>query len=134
MPILVLLAIVLLCLQLAGCAARKTSANGTWRASVDHGDKPGIGIELTQNRGTLTGRVFLLEPNRPHDFSAGSPRPMRILEVSEAIVRFEIEWKPGVRNELVLKLNEPLRGWRVRATLEQAKDSGAPEELLFLRK
>jgi hypothetical protein len=128
------LAVAVLCLYLTSCSSDKIAATGTWRASVDHGDKPGIGIELTRGASTVTSRMFLLEPNRPHDFSAGSPRLMRILEASEKVIRFDVEWKPGVRSEMVLKLSEPLQGRRVRGTLEETNGSGAPEEFLFLRK
>jgi hypothetical protein len=48
---------------LLGCSP--APAKRIWRASVDHGDKPGIGIELHEAANQLSGFIYLLDPNRP---------------------------------------------------------------------
>lgn len=106
---------------------------GTWRASVDNGDKPGIGIELSRRTETITGRMFLLEPDRPRDFAAGSPRLMQIHRTTETEIRFAVDWLPDVHDEMVLRLSSPLQGKRVHGVLESVDRSGAPRDYEFIR-
>lgn len=124
------LAIVALCLLAASCAQIRTD---TWRASVDNGDKPGIGIELTRRGEALTGRMFLLDPNRPKNFSAGSARPMEIHRFTDKEVRFTVEWKPEIHDEMILRLSSPLQGERVHGVLESADRSDTPRDYEFVR-
>ena len=122
-----------LSVALAGCSSVGFGTTGTWRASVDNGDKPGIGIELTRNRGSITGRMFLLSPDRPHDFAAGSPHTMQIRYASETEIRFAVDWLPDFHEELILRLSAPLQGRRVRGTLESDEQTDAATEYMFVR-
>lgn len=124
------LAMFVLCLLTTGCAQVRTE---TWRASVDNGDKPGIGIELARRTGTLTGRMFLLDPNRPKDFAAGLARPMQIHRFTATEIRFAVEWKPGVHDEMVLRLSSPLQGETAHGVLESAGRPGTPRDYEFFR-
>ena len=109
------------------------ATTSTWRGSVDNGDKPGIGIELTVHAGSLTGRLFLLEPDRPHVFSRGSPRRMQIRVATDTEIRFAVDWLPDVHDEMILRLNSPLQGERVRGILESVDGPGQPREYEFVR-
>jgi len=120
----------LLILVTAGCSSASREA-AMWRASVDNGDKPGIGIELTRHAGALSGRMLLLDPNRPHDFGAGRPFPMQIRQSTETEIRFAVAWPPTLHEELILKLNSPLGSSGVRGTLSDADGTGRSEEYEF---
>ena len=100
---------------------------------MDNGDKPGIGIELTRHAETLTGRMFLLDPNRPKDFAAGSARPMQIHRFTDTEIRFAVDWKPDVRDEMVLRFSSPLQGETIHGVLESVDRSGTPRDYEFVR-
>ena len=127
------LTIFALFLLTAGCTSVRSTTTGTWRASVDNGDKPGIGIELTRRAETLTGRMFLLHPDRPQDFAAGSPRPMQIHRATDTEIRFAVDWLPDVHDEMILRLTSPLQGERVHGVLESADRSDTPRDYEFVR-
>lgn len=124
---------VAICLALIGCVSPDSGSNGTWRASVDNGDRPGIGIELTKHADTVSGRVFLLDPNRPHDFAAGAPRQMQIHNTTDSEIRFAVDWLPSVHDEMILRLNSPLKAKLVRGVLASADGSDTPREYEFIR-
>lgn len=124
------IAILTLLLLATSCAQIRTD---TWRASVDNGDKPGIGIELTRRAESLDGRMFLLDPNRPRDFTSGSARPMKIHHFNDNEVRFTVTWKPGVQDGMILRLSSPLQGDKVHAVLESADGSDTPRDYEFVR-
>jgi hypothetical protein len=100
---------------------------------VDNGDKPGIGIELTRHAESLTGRMFLLDPSRPKDFAAGSARPMLIRRYTDTEIRFRVDWRPDVHDEMVLRLSSPLQGHRVHGVLASADHSDTPRDYEFVR-
>jgi len=100
---------------------------------VENGDKPGIGIELTQNAGRITGQMFLLDPDSPGDFAAGSPRTMYIHHVTEKEIRFRVDWLPDRHDEMVLRLDSPLNADRVKGVLKTADKSGRPQDYEFVR-
>jgi hypothetical protein len=100
---------------------------------VDNGDKPGIGIELTRHAETRSGRMFLLDPNRPKDFAAGSARPMLIHRFTETEIRFAVEWRSDVHEEMILRLRSPLQGQKVQGVLESVDRSGTPRDYEFVR-
>ena len=120
----------LLILVTAGCSLGSRKAT-MWRASVDNGDKPGMGIELTRQAGALSGRMLLLDPNRPRDFGAGRSFPMQIRQSTETEIRFAVDWSPTSHKELILKLNSPLGSSGVRGTLSDADGTGRSEEYEF---
>jgi hypothetical protein len=108
------------CLALIGCSSLSTASRGTWRASDANGDKPGIGIELTRTSHGVSGFMYLLDPNKPGGFGAGSRRRMVIHEATEQELRFSVQWSPSQTDEMVLRLATPLRGSSVRGKLQSA--------------
>lgn len=100
---------------------------------MDNGDKPGIGIELVRHAGRLTGSIFLLDPNRPNDFASGSARPMRIHRYTDTEIRFAVDWRSDLQDELILRLSSPLQGQRVRGVLESVNRAGRPRDYEFVR-
>ncbi len=120
-------------LLLCGCSMTTTVPISTWRASADNGDKPGIGIEIQQDEGRTKGRIFLLDPEHPHDFGAGSPNDMVIHRVTPTEIWFRVSWSTDVQEELVLRFPSQLRGHRVVGILETVDHSGAPQEYSFFR-
>lgn len=120
-------------LLLFGCSTTTPVPNSTWRASEDNGDKPGIGIEIQQYDGRTKGRIFLLDPEHPHDFGAGSPVDMMIHRVTPTAIWFSVAWSPDHHEELIVRFPSELRGRRVVGILETVDQSGAPKEYSFLR-
>lgn len=120
-------------LLLCGCSITTPGPISTWRASEDNGDKPGIGIEIQQHEGRTKGRIFLLEPEHPHDFGAGVARDMMIQRVTATAIWFRVAWSPEDHEELILRFPSELRGRRVVGILETVDPSGAPKEYSFLR-
>jgi len=127
------LTIFALCLLTTGCSSGLFKTTETWRASVDNGDKPGIGIELTRRKEELIGRMFLLEPDRPQDFAAGSSRPMQIHRATDTEIHFALDWQPNVRDEMILRLSSPLQGKRVHGVLDSVDRLGTPRDYEFVR-
>ena len=123
---------VMLCLLFAGCSA-STIAAGTWRASVDNGDKPGIGIELTQTNDGISGWLYLLDPNKPHDFSGGSRRLMEIQKATDREIRFAVQWLPTRRDEMVLVLASPLTGRSVSAVMRSQDEKSEARTYELIR-
>lgn len=115
------------------CGPDTNKTSSTWRASVDNGDKPGIGIELTRDKATLTGRMFLLDPERPKDFTAGSERPMQIHRFNDTEIYFAVDWEEDIHNEMILRLSSPLQLQNIRGVLQSTDKSGTPREYEFIR-
>lgn len=126
------LTLLALCL-IAGCASPETTATGTWRASEDNGDKPGIGMELVRTAGGVHGWMYLLEPGKPHDFAAGSRRRMEIHHANDREIRFAVQWLPEQREELVLSLASPLAGRAVHGVLRSADGQDQPRAYELVR-
>lgn len=118
---------------LVGCSSVGTIAAGTWRASVDNGDKPGIGIELVRTSDGVRGWMYLLDPNKPRDFAAGSRRRMEIHQASDREIHFAVQWLPTQREELVLRLSSPLAGKSVHGVLRSADGQDEPSAYEFAR-
>lgn len=100
---------------------------------MDNGDKPGIGIELTRAGDSITGTMYILDPNKPGDFSAGSRHSMKMQKASERELHFSVEWKADVRDDMVLLLNAPLKEKELIGTLQDANKIGTPREYKFVR-
>jgi hypothetical protein len=127
-----------LCLAGLGCSQHVAQIHEpgvtVWRASVANGDKPGNGIELVERAGEIRGAFFLLDPNRPHDFSAGCVFPTEVTRLTESEFRFVVRLNETVTDEFVIRLDEPLKCERVSATLrEVAADRRQPISLVFVR-
>ncbi|HEV8059686.1 MAG TPA: hypothetical protein VGP68_07425 [Gemmataceae bacterium] len=106
---------------------------GTWQASFENGDKPGIGIELIRTKDGLSGWLFLLDPNKPHDFSTGSRRRMEIQKASDREIRFAVQWLPTQRDEMLLLLSSPLAGRSVSAELRSQDGQDEARTYEFIR-
>jgi hypothetical protein len=128
------LAIFSLCLVfIFGCEALNTKSVGTWRASVDNGDKPGIGIELNRTTNGIAGFIYLLDPNKPRDFAAGMRLPMQIHQITEQEIHFDVDWSPNVHDKMVLRLAKPLGGNSVNAVLQSTDGQDEPRDYEFIR-
>jgi len=127
------------CVFASGClreAVKQTDAQNSrtvWRASEDNGDKPGFGIELTQESGRVNGKFFLLDPNKPHDFKAGRAFPTEIVQSGESELRFIVRLDDQRKDEFVVRLQDRLKGDRVNATLRDLKEGTQPIPLTFVR-
>jgi hypothetical protein len=64
--------------------------------------------------------MFLLDPNKPHDFTVGSRRLMEIHDASGQEIRFAVQWLPTKRDELVLRLSKPTGGTSIHGVLQSA--------------
>lgn len=104
-----------------------------WRAHVENGDKPGIGIELVQRGSKVSGSMFILDADKPGDFGAGLRCPMQITQASKDSIRFAVDWTPDNHEELTLLLAGPLQSVPVRAVLHESNGDGAPMDYLLRR-
>ena len=89
-----------------GCNVRiaPQSVTGVWRASNDYGDKPGNGIELELSAGQLSGKYYILEPEKSDDFSSGVSFPLTLTKRSSAESMCEVPFNPAEVDKSVLKL------------------------------
>lgn len=126
------LTIAVLCLFMVGCSSTGGTSH-VWRASEDNGDKPGIGIEIERTGEKIRGAMYLLDPKKPHDFGAGSPRRMEIHQANDREIRFAVQWLATRRDEMVLRFASPLSGRSVRGTLESAEGDDPPRAYQFAR-
>ena len=120
-------------LVLVGCSSVGTPSADRWRASVDNGDKPGIGIELLQTPNGLSGFMYLLDPNKPNDFGAGVRRPMEIHDSTEREIRFSVQFPPGPREDMLLRFARPLSGAHIRGELQSVDGKDDPRVYEFVR-
>jgi len=125
--------IFVIALALTGCSSVEPATRGTWRASIANGDKVGIGIELTRTSHGVRGFMYLLDPNKPHDFAAGSRRRMEIHEFTDREIRFAVQWLPTLRAEKVLRLAAPLIGSSVRGEMQSADGQDEAQVYEFTR-
>ena len=116
-----------------GCSPKPPNAAATWRASAENGDKPGIGIELIREANGISGWLYILDPNKPHDFSAGSRHRMEIQKATDREIRFAVQLLPTRRDEMVLLLSLPLAGKAVFAVLRTQDGTGEPRTYEFVK-
>ena len=127
-----------LCVVASGCvqeAVKQTdvrNVRAVWRASEDNGDKPGFGIELTEESGRVNGTFFLLDPNKPHDFKAGKAFPTQVTQSGALELRFVVQLD-NQKDEFIVVLQSPLKGDRVSATLRDLREGTEPVALTFVR-
>jgi len=124
------LTIFALALIFAGCSSVVPVTSGTWRASVANGDKPGVGIEISRAQPQVSGFMFILDPNKPHDFDAGRRLRMQIHISTEQQIRFAVQ---GMPDEMVLRFLTPLAGSSFRGELQSADGKDSPTDFEFRR-
>lgn len=102
-----------------------------WSASVDNGDKPGIGLRLVQSQRGFSGAGYLLDPEHPHDFSRGSKRKIDVISSTTEEIRFKIDWGDGMQRSYVLRFDAPLESSPVNGTLREESADDEPTKLKF---
>jgi hypothetical protein len=109
------------------------TASQVWRASMEDGDKPGIGFELQKKAGKITGVAYLLDPNFPHDFSHGMKCLMTIISQSPKEVRFLVPWSEKIKETLSFQFKEPEWPDSFEATVTQisSTEQFASQNYLF---
>jgi len=119
----------------SGCSKSKVplSSGAVWRASNDYGDKPGNGIELTMEGKDISGRFFILEPEKPHNFDAGRAFPLRILERRATELVCEVRFNATQTDRFVLKLPESFPQNQFVATTHDREPGTTPIEFVFKR-
>jgi len=75
-----------------------------WRASTDNGDKPGNGIEITKSGSGLLGKFFLLDPDKPHDFTAGTALELRMVPRNDRVFECSVILDNAFTDRFLLKL------------------------------
>lgn len=119
---------VVLASALTGCVATKT-----WQASEDNGDKPGTGFRLKVANGrVVSGRFYLLDPERPHDFQRRWSVPLRIGTNESNLLRFELNLGPAQKERLSLRFLGPLEREPVEAELRDETGADFPTRLKFV--
>lgn len=124
----------LFCLGLCSCSQdhRAVIETGTWRASNDHGDKPGNGIELRVDKtGELQGRFFLLQPEKPNDFLAGVSLPMAINQHTANEVLFSVDFGNGQIDRMKLSFPGGIAGNICEGVLQDQGGGDAPIKFIF---
>ena len=119
--------------SLTGCVQEKTmtATNSVWRASNDNGDKPGSGIELTLKDNLISGRFFLLEPEKAHDFIAGRAFPMKITERTPRELFCEVRFSESQLDKFVLKLPPSFPQNQFIAVMQDPEPGTSPIEFNF---
>lgn len=126
--------IVLLCVLGLSCAQRAGETDTEiWEASVDNGDKPGNGLRLIEKSGQMSAVFFLLNPNRPHDFSGAIPLSTTLTKLSNTEFKISVVFEQNVENELILRLKEPLRRSPVYGLLQDIAGDAPPIEMKLIR-
>ena len=95
----------------------------TWHASTDNGDKVGVGIELIRSSAGLSGAIYILDPSKPHDFTAGRRCPMQIQRSEPQDLYFRVETLPGKLYDMHLHFATFLQGEKIQSTLQRADGS-----------
>ncbi len=126
------LCIAVACICLASCSQGGSTAE-TWRASEDNGDKPGIGIELVKSGTSVSGAVFILDPNKPHDFAAGRRCPIQVQRQEPQDLYFTVQFLPERTDKLHLHFASPLQGEQIIAILQEQDGTGSPVNYEFHR-
>ena len=122
-----------LILAINGCASFHSTKMEKWRASVANGDKPGIGIEIARTDNKIAGSMFILDPNKPNNFSAGLKMPILILKFSDEEIQFEVKGYEISVDKFVLDFDEPLSNKTVHAVLKQTNTTSSPQNFEFHR-
>lgn len=117
-------------MTLAACGPK---IKGTWRASHPNADSPALAIELVRNGKKYNGAMFLLDPNRPTDFTTGKSYPMTVQSADDHEIHYTVEFLPHEPDELVLKLSKPVDGVSFHAVMETVDGRGSPVEFDFER-
>ena len=104
-----------------------------WLASTDNGDKPGTGIKLVESGGQVGVTFFLLDPNKPHDFSTGKALSTEVVSFAGSELHLIVRLSETQKAEFILQMQGALKGKRVAATLRDAQGDGRPTELTLVR-
>ena len=136
----------LICLWFAvvGCRVQKEHASQqvqspqkmVWRASTENGDKPGAGIELLVFEAEIQAKFYLLDTDKPHDFSAGVSIPAKLKSRNTSELRLVATFGQAQVEELVVKLYGELKGTEVLGgfcTVADAQEGVEPVPLRFVR-
>lgn len=116
-----------------GCREPKDlkSVTGVWRASNDNGDKPGNGIDLELDSGKVSGKYYILEPEKSDDFSSGVSFPMTLTRRSSTEFLCEISFNPAEVDKFVLKLPGKFPDDEFVATTTDTEPGAEPIEFKF---
>lgn len=105
-----------------------------WRASESNGDKPGVGYEIIDKSGKISGSFLLFEPNRPHNFETAVRIPMTLVKVSTNQYRATVHYPKSEADELDIRFDGPLEGSAKKAVIQQLNQPSSAGEFIFLRK
>lgn len=131
--------VLLLCFVLFGCfhvgqQTKVRNPSGVWQASENHGDKPGLGIELVEHSGKIDVKFFLLDPNKPRNFTAGRELPTEVLVQSTLELHVAVHVDENRTDQFILNLESALNQERVNAKLRNVEPNTVPVDLMFVRR
>jgi len=123
----------LLCLVMLGCGQTEQSFSvGAWRASNDYGDKPGNGFELRiTDQGKMEGRFYLLQPEKPHEFSQGASIPLKIERYGRNEMLFSLDFGAGQIEKMKLTFPQGVRGQSFDGFLQHQGGGDEPIKFVF---
>jgi len=114
-------------------SASEAQHASSWRAFLENGDKPGIGIELRTTKAGVTGIYYLMDPNDPANFHRGRKVKMRTLQDDPKYLIFAVTL-PGIGDrEVHIRFDRPLEGDRVRGMIGRTPSLALPLEFKRLR-
>ena len=120
-------------LAFASCSSPQAPRTETWRWSNEEGDKPGSGFELSRTGSKLAVAMFVLDPNKPHDFSAGWRANTKLQRVEPLDIYFTVDVPPEKAFNVHLHLNSPLQGDTVKAVMGDTESSSLSPEFKLHR-
>lgn len=107
--------------------------SGIWRASKDHGDKPGTGIELTSSGGEISGRFALFESEKPHNFRDGSFFPMEVSKLDRGKFLCSVRLGELQTYRFTIEIPHSVVGDQFVAQLQNVEVGSTPVEHVFVR-
>ncbi|MBI3879330.1 MAG: hypothetical protein HY301_04610 [Verrucomicrobia bacterium] len=99
---------------------------------MDNGDKPGCGFRLEViGDHVVSGRFWLLDPNRPHDFAAGQSVAITNIRNEGRTVLFSVNVGRELPQRDKLTFQNSFTGREVIAVWSEQNGEGQPLELVF---
>lgn len=126
--------ILVVCVIASGCVQPPArTGRVVWEASAENGDKPGNGIRLVESSGQLSATYFVLDPNKPRDFSAGRELPTDTVKANPTEVRFVVHLNTNETREIVVRFRGPLSGKSLNAIVRGFRAGNQSSTMTFVR-
>lgn len=128
--------VALLAVALFSCAVKHEVVEMqpvVWRASESNGDKPGVGYEIVEGTGKISGSFLLFEPSQPHNFDTAVRIPMTIVRVSANEHHAIVRAPSGETDELSIRFVGQADASTRKAVIQQLNQPSSAGDFTFVR-